>query len=259
MWLEKVLWGFSVQDFKDFELIIADDGSEDETKALIERMQEELWYPIKHVWHPHNGFQKTKILNKALLACEADYVLMTDGDCIPRKDFVAKHIELRKPNRFLSGGYHKLPMDVSHLIGKEDILNQRCFDRNWLIAHGMSKSFKNNKLDSYNCKSKFLNFITPTKATWNGHNSSAWLKDILDVNGFDERMQYGGLDRELGERLENKKIRGLQIRYSTTCVHLDHPRGYKNEATLAVNRKIRNTTKAEKRTWTDYGIVKKDL
>lgn len=63
----------------------------------------------------------------------------------------------------------------------------------------------------------------------NGHNASGWKEDIVAVNGLDERMQYGGQDRELGERLENYGIRGKQIRYSAIVVHLDHARGYVNK------------------------------
>ena len=255
-WLEKVIWGFSAQTYKQFEVVIADDGSTEETANLIVKLQSQVAFPIKHVWHQDNGFQKTIILNKAITETSADYIIMTDGDCIPRKDFVEVHEKLRKPNVFLSGGYHKLSMDLSKLISKEDILSGNCFNVDWLMAHGMKKSFKNNKLNSFGFKSDFLNFITPTTPSWNGHNSSAWKKDILAVNGFDERMEYGGEDRELGERLVNNGIKGKQIRYSTTCVHLDHARGYVNETALAVNKQIREKTKSNKSTWTEFGIKK---
>tara|TARA_B110000902_G_C13774150_1_gene385521 strand:- start:195 stop:464 length:270 start_codon:yes stop_codon:yes gene_type:complete len=85
-------------------------------------------------------------------------------------------------------------------------------------------------------------------------NSSAWKKDIMAVNGFDSRMQYGGEDREFGERLVNCKIKGLQIRYSAICVHLFHLRGYKNEATIMANLNIRAQTKKEKIIKTPFGI-----
>lgn len=255
-WLEKVIWGFSAQTYKQFEVVIADDGSTKETANLIEKLQSQVAFPIKHIWHEDNGFQKTIILNKAITETSTDYIIMTDGDCIPRKDFVEVHEKLRKPNIFLSGGYHKLSMDLSKLISKEDILSGNCFNVDWLVSHGMKKSFKNNKFNSFGFKSDFLNFITPTTPSWNGHNSSAWKKDILAVNGFDERMEYGGEDRELGERLVNKGIKGKQIRYSTTCVHLDHARGYVNEKALAVNKKIREETKNNKNVWTEFGIKK---
>lgn len=255
-WLEKVIWGFSAQTYTAFELIIADDGSTTDTSELIKNLQQQVFFPIKHVWHEDNGFQKTIILNKAVLETSTDYIIMTDGDCIPRKDFVETHEKLRKPNVFLSGGYHKLSMDLSKLITKEDIISGNCFNVDWLVTNGMKKSFKNNKLSAFGIKSSFLNFITPTTPSWNGHNSSAWKKDILSVNGFDERMEYGGEDRELGERLVNKGIKGKQIRYSTTCVHLDHARGYVNEKALAVNKQIRENTKNTKSIWTEYGIKK---
>ncbi len=85
---------------------------------------------------------------------------------------------------------------------------------------------------------------------------SGWKTDILDVNGYDERMKYGALDRELGERLMNNGIKGKQIRYSAVCIHLDHSRGYKNERDLKFNAEIRRNTKKDKRVWTDAGIQK---
>jgi hypothetical protein len=102
-----------------------------------------------------------------------------------------------------------------------------------------------------------LNTLTPSNASWNGHNSSGWKSDILAVNGFDERMQYGGEDRELGERLNNTGIKGKQIRYSAIAVHLDHPRGYVTEEMISKNRAIRDETKASESVWTDFGIEKK--
>lgn len=99
-----------------------------------------------------------------------------------------------------------------------------------------------------------MNSLTPTNASWNGHNASGWKTDIEAVNGYDERMRYGALDREMGERLINKGIKGKQIRYSAICLHLDHSRGYVNEKDLANNAAIRNATKSEKKTWTDFGI-----
>ncbi|NND80648.1 MAG: glycosyltransferase, partial [Maribacter sp.] len=87
-WLEKVLWGFNCQTYKDFEVIIADDGSGPETKELIDMMRGKVGYRIDHVWQEDEGFQKCRILNLAILACTTDYIIMTDGDCIPREDFV---------------------------------------------------------------------------------------------------------------------------------------------------------------------------
>ena len=255
-WLKKTLWGYAFQTFKDFEIIIADDGSDTQTKAAIEAFSTVFERPIVHVWHEDIGFRKTIILNKAVEASSADYILMSDGDCIPKADFVEVHLKYREQGYFLSGGYFKLPMQISQAITKDAIEQQRCFDLKWLKAQGLKASIKNKKLSAIGFEARLLNAVTPTKPTWNGHNSSGWKEDILAVNGFDERMQYGGEDRELGERLFNKGIKSKQIRYSAVCVHLDHARGYVKEEMLVRNAAIRKETKVQKKTYTAFGIKK---
>ena len=253
-WLEKVILGFSVQTFRNFEIIIADDGSREATKNLIDKLRSEIDIPIIHVWQEDNGFQKSQILNKAILASTSDYLIFTDGACIPRTDFVEVHDKFREKGYFLSGGYFKLPMNISKLISKDDIINQRCFDLNWLKANGLPSSFKNIKFLASGLSSKILNFVTPTNASWNGHNSSGWKQDLMEVNGFNQEMQYGGQDRELGERLFNKGLKSKQIRYSAICVHLDHKRGYVNEETWKKNHAIRENTRKNKVIKTPIGI-----
>ena len=100
-----------------------------------------------------------------------------------------------------------------------------------------------------------LDRVSPATAGWNGHNASGWKSDILLANGFDERMGYGGEDRELGERLENAGIRGKRIRHRVTCLHLDHPRGYVDPDIRAANLAIRRETARLRRTRTEHGIT----
>ena len=253
-WLEKVLWGFNCQTYKDFELIVADDGSAEDTRELIERMKQEVSYDILHVWQEDNGFQKCKILNKAIIASNTDYLIMTDGDCIPREDFVQVHYINKLPGYFISGGYYMLPMNISKAITLQDIEAQNCFNIQWLKEMGIPKTFKNTKLTAKGFISTLFNTFTPTTASWNGHNSSGWTKDILNVNGFDERMQYGGEDRELGERLLNFGVKSKQLRYSAVCVHLDHERSYRTPEAIARNMVIRKEVRRNKSVWTYYGI-----
>lgn len=255
-WLEKVLYGYNTQTYRNFEVIIADDGSDYRTEKMLNIIKGELFFPIIHVWHEDKGFQKTVILNEAIQATNTDYILMSDGDCIPREDFVEQHIKYREEGFFLSGGYYKLPMYLSKKIDKNDIYSGACFEIGWLKKNGIKVSFKSNKIKAKGMLSWFLNFVTPTTPSWNGHNASGWKQDFYAVNGFDERMQYGGEDREFGERLINYGIQSKQIRYSTVCVHLDHARGYVKPEMLENNLKIRKETKTTKRTWTPYGIKK---
>jgi glycosyltransferase involved in cell wall biosynthesis len=255
-WLEKVLWGYECQTYRNFELVIADDGSGEETREIIEEFKAHSSLDVIHVWHEDRGFQKSQILNKAIQATTTDYLIFSDGDCIPRKDFVAVHVKNATPGHFLSGGYFMLPIETSLAITKNDIQSGKAFLVSWLKENGLVGTYKTLKLTSKGPLQTFLNFVTPTKATWNGHNSSGWKKDLLAVNGFNEEMQYGGQDRELGERLMNKGIKGKQIRYSAVCIHLEHKRGYKTTESIQKNKNIRKETRNQKKTWTDFGIVK---
>lgn len=239
-WLVKVLEGYCNQIEKDFEVVIADDGSTEKTKEVIASFSSKFKYPIIHVWQPDEGFQKCKILNKAVLKTTTDYLLFTDGDCIPRKDFIAQHLKYKEEGYFLSGGYFKLPLSISKLISFENIRKQDCFSIRWLTKNGLKYSFKLSKLTKINLFAQFMNWITPTKKTFNGHNTSCFKKDLLAVNGFNEDMKYGGLDRELGERLFNLGILSKQIRYSAICIHLDHERGYFSQEEWNKNLEIRN-------------------
>lgn len=252
LWLEKTLWGYEAQTRHADEIIVADDGSGPETANLVRSFDGRL--PICHTWHEDKGFRKTVILNKALSIAKSDYLVFTDQDCVPRHDFLATHERLAEHGRFLSGGYFKLPMDISRQITQDDILSGRAFHLEWLRQQGLKRSFKCTKLLDNAPFSWLMNHITPTHATWNGMNSSGWRADILAANGFDERMQYGGEDRELGERLTNAGLRGKQVRYSAIVMHLDHNRPYVNDEAWQRNNAIRQTTKRLHLTRTAYGI-----
>ncbi|MEJ2791022.1 MULTISPECIES: glycosyltransferase family 2 protein [unclassified Pseudoxanthomonas] len=255
-WLEKVLHGYRFQTWRDFELIVADDGSRASTREMVERLAADYPVPLRHVWHEDAGYRRQEILNRAILESSHDYILFTDGDCIPRRDFVGVHAALAEPGRFLSGGYCKLSMKASKAITLEDIRDGRCFQLDWLRALdrvGFSPALK---LGAGTRTGPLLDAITTTRATFNNCNSSAWKQDLLAINGYDERMKYGGPDRELGERLENHGVRGKQIRHRAVCVHLDHARSYKTSESIQRNLAIRAQTRAQRITRTPYGIEK---
>lgn len=251
-WLEKTLWGYLYQTRPADEIIIADDGSREDTRILIDSFKDKL--NIKHVWHEDNGFQKSRILNSALIASQSDYLIFTDQDCIPREDFIATHIKYAEKGFFLSGGYFKLPMNISNQLSHEDIKNGNVFSLSWLKKQQMKYTFKCTKLIRSTAFCHFMNTITPTRATWNGCNASGWRQDMLAINGYNEEMQYGGQDREFGERLFNLGIKSKQIRYSAIVMHLDHKRPYKTKESINKNVNIRKNTRKKKIIETPNGI-----
>lgn len=255
-WLQKVLIGYTIQTEIDFEIVIADDGSSKATKEVIDSFSTKFKHPIIHVWHEDQGFRKSQILNKAILKTNSDYLLFTDGDCIPRNDFVQTHLKYREEGYFLSGGYFKLPLKVSKAINNEHIIKQNCFSYKWLMSSGLKISFKLIKLSKSKILALFLNWVTTTKSTFNGHNSSVYKADLLSINGFNENMHYGGLDREIGERLFNYGILSKQVRYHAICLHLDHERKYADKSKILNNLAIRKFNKKNNITWISNGINK---
>ena len=252
-WLEWVLWGYSTQTTRDFEVLVVDDGSREDTRAVIERLRPQMNYPLRHFWQPDEGYQKCKGMNRGILLARSDYLIFTDGDCIPHPEFVARHLALRERGRYLTGGYCKLPLALSHRITREDILAGRATDYAWLAANGLERHTLKLRVENEFLR-RLLNTLTPVKPRLHGHNASVWRDDVLRVNGWDERMQYGGQDLELGERLTHAGVRGKTIRYSAICVHLEHPRGYLKPGMREKNQAIRAKTRAERLTWTPYGI-----
>jgi glycosyltransferase involved in cell wall biosynthesis len=256
--LERVLWGYARQSHKDFELIIADDGSGPETRDLIEKVRSETKLELRHVWHEDRGFRKTEILNRALLATRADYLIFSDGDCIPRDDFVEAHARLAEPRRFLSGGGVRLSQEVTDRITVDDVRSGRVMDPRWLIEAGWNPGRHRLRIIRSPQLAAVLDFLTPTVASWNGNNASTWRKHLLEVNGFDLEMGSGGQDRELGARLENLGLKGKSVRYRAVLLHLEHARPYRDPAVVA---SIRRTWKRHKRTgatWARRGLRELD-
>lgn len=267
--LELAIWGYACQTLSGFELLIADDGSGPETRDRIERLRGETGLEIVHVWHQDHGFQKCRILNRALDRAGGSYMVLSDGDCIPRRDFLETHLRLARSGHFLSGGRVCLAGEVGDVLTSANVVSGSVFDAAWLRARGAvprRRDFR--KLAKPGVWAAAQDRFTPTRATWNGHNSSAWRSDLLAVNGFDERLGYGGEDRELGERLRNHGLRAVQVRHRTVCVHGDHDRGYVDPEVLARNDEVRRATRGVPRrlsllrglvagpAWTEHGIRK---
>lgn len=254
-WLLKCLIGFAQQSPNTFELIIADHGVGSDSKSIVERFRRHSGLPIAYVGHDRQASRKCAILNNAICAAKSDYLIFTDADCIPRHDFVETHLTLREPGRFLSGGDVKLPTSVSNVICGLDIEQGRHADAAWLRARGFRAGRQVIKLRPEGWLTRALDLFSFVRPGWNSHNSSGWKTDLVEVNGFDERMDGGGEDLELGKRLENAGIHGKRIRYRAPVIRLESKRPSVDLGACAVNEEIRRQTKREGRVWTDHGML----
>ena len=207
------------------EIIIADDGSKEDTRELIHQLAASSEVPIIHVWHEDLGFRLASIRNKAIAKASKEYIIQIDGDIVLHKDFVKDHVRFAKKGSFVTGSRvlirEGLTQNGVHLPWLSPLLQHY---RQWDISYSR------------------------------GCNMAFWKEDLLKVNGYNEAITgWGSEDHELVCRLINNGVRKRTIKFAGIVFHLHHElHGTDN---LSNNRRILNETKVRKLTWCDKGII----
>jgi len=250
--LRRVIKGLEAQTIKPFEVIIADDGSSQETEFELKKYKETSLLNIVHVWHEDQGFRKCTILNKAILESDGEYLIFLDGDCVPRRDMLETHLKYAKKNRYITGGKVHLTQEFTDTLTEKDIENNKLekFGTWWFKSKNTRRL-----IAGYIHAFAYLSDRRMTKRMpgWRGENASAYKEKIVEVGGFDERFTYGLEDADLGHRLACNGVVGFSIRYTSPVYHLEHQRPYagpENE----INNDFYNENRKLKRTFTPYGI-----
>lgn len=221
--LSAVLEGYLAQSDLDFELLVADDGSTRETAEVVKQFQARASFPIRHVWQEDQGFRAAAIRNRALAATSADYVVFTDGDCVPPGDFVAAHRALAEPGWFLSGNRLMLTREFTERVLCEKLPIHLWKMSDWLQArrHGqIERLLPLIRLPGFGVLRK----LAPQR--WLGAktcNLSAFRTDLLRVNGLDESYTGWGLeDSDLVIRLIRAGVGNKSARFAAPLFHLWH-------------------------------------
>ena len=254
--LNKALTGFAMQRFKDFEILIAGMVPSDPVRQLIQGFSQ-AFRAIKYIEQPPVRNQAA-LLNMAIQASRADYLVFTQANCIPRQDFLQIHQERKEETFFLSGGQFKLAPHIHQEVKQQHIEAQTCFETRWLKSHGLRFSLKNQQLSQNRLKSNILNALIPGKALWNPHNVSCWKKDLMDINGFDEQIDDSDLAaRDLCQRLRNNDIKGIRVGFNAICLHLNkNTKDAQNSVAVALQPTSIKPLRSARQAWTQYGIYK---
>jgi len=211
--LAKVLAGVSRQTRPPNEILIADDGSAEPTRSLIDNWKNRSAVPVSHIWHPHKGFRKTIILNQAIRAVQGDYIIFLDGDCVPHARFIADHEALAEKGFWVQG---RRSFVKSKYVDNFDPATTSIWQ--WSLFGRMSGAFKAIRLPS-----PIIRRGTEQRGLI-GCNMAIWRDDLVAINGFDEAyIGWGGEDSDIGSRLYHlgrprKFVYGHAIVY-----HLNHP------------------------------------
>jgi glycosyltransferase involved in cell wall biosynthesis len=231
-----VLRGLAAQDDRDFELVIADDGSSSHHVQAIERAVIELGLHAHHVWHPDVGFTAARVRNLGVLLTHGSYIVFLDGDCVPETDFISRHRKLREEACFVNGSRVLLNADLTKAVmqGQEKIYG-RGFS--YWLARWREKSA--NKWTS-RIRLPDLGIRKKPQFSWRGIRScnlGVWRRDYEAVDGFDETfVGWGHEDADLVLRLHNLGVARKNGFFATEVYHLWHTEASRNDESLNAQR-----------------------
>jgi glycosyltransferase involved in cell wall biosynthesis len=250
--LALVLAALRRQTVPEFEVLIADDGSGPDTAAMVAKHASRDWMPIRHIWHPDEGFRKCTITNKAIVAASGEYLIFFDGDCLPPSRCLEAHVRASRPGSYLTGGKIPLREELGSRLTVEQIESGMLdgFGLWWL---GVGKR-RRLLLSHLPVLRDLMDRRVPRQPSWRGENSSAFASDLHRIGGFDERFTYGYEDADFGHRLQAAGIQGKSVRYTAPVFHLEHARPYAKPDELAMNRALYEQNRAIRLTRTPYGL-----
>jgi len=254
-YLKLVLAGFERQTEKNFELIIADDGSKAEVVEEIEKLSRSYSFHIKHVWQEDIGFRKNKIFNKAITESESDYIIFIDADCIPHRSFVEGHLKFSQKNTSITGRRVNLSEKITKQLSEENV-REGFLERKkiLLIADGLfGKSIDVEK--GIFLENKFLlKYFNRKKRGLLGCNFSLFKEDLIKINGFDERYEAPsiGEDSDVQFRLELFGIKIKSINHSAVQYHLFHQLQQRHHKNLEIFQQVKKSNTA----FTPFGLKK---
>jgi glycosyltransferase involved in cell wall biosynthesis len=241
-----------MQDDKDFEIIIADDGSAANTAACVERLARDAPVPLAHVWQPDQGFRAAMARNRGILAARGGYIIFLDGDCIPQRDFIARHRALSAPGSLVAGSRILLSEALTRRVLAQEIdlsatsLGTRL---GWRLSGDL------NKVLPLALRWPDLG-RTARKFSWRrikSCNLAVWRSDLERVNGFDESFTgWGHEDADLVVRLFYAGIQRKDGAFATEVFHLWHREAQRDQATN--NRGVVLERAAARVTWALRGL-----
>ncbi len=255
--LEAVVNGFFAQTDMAFEIVIADDGSRDETRECVERLRARAPVPLKHVWQPDVGYRLAMSRNRGILAASGDYIIVVDGDCIPQRDFIARHRQLARPGFMVTGSRVLLNPAVSQrvLAGQLDLQSMGLADKLRLRLRG-----ETNKLAQLLCTLPDVGRES-SRFSWRrikGCNMAIWRSDLERINGFDESfIGWGHEDADLVVRLFHAGVMRKDGAFATEVFHLWHREAKRDQASS--NKRVVVDRLADKTTQALRGLRQHDL
>lgn len=214
--LDLALHGYARQSTRDFELVIADDGSDDRTRRVIDTHREGFPVPLRHVWQEDRGFWKAAAVNRAVLQTDSGYLIFSDGDCIPSRTFVQEHLEARRPRCFVVGGNIRLSQSVTEQLTPEDV-RSGAVDR-------LGTPWQKAQLWLTQLKSLwYIRTRKRRRPRFLGLNFSVERSTFFELNGIDQTFHnMGKEDSDLRNRMLLAGVRPISLWHRARVFHQYH-------------------------------------
>lgn len=250
--LDAVLRSLARQSDREFEVVVADDGSGPGTARLVDSWKDRLGRKLRHVWHEDRGFRAAEIRNAAVTASAGTYCVFLDGDCIARPDFVAVHRRLAEPGWFVTGNRGLLSAALT-----ERVLRERLEPELWSAADWMRQRLQGGLNRLPPLVSLALGPLRKLRASaWRGARScnlAVWRGDLDRVDGFDAAFAgWGREDSDLLIRLLNAGVRRKDGIFATGVLHLWHPEADRSQ--FDANDRMMQEAARDKRVKAQQGL-----
>ena len=211
--LNKVLSALFRQSASPLEILVADDGSTEETRDLIQTRTSESPVQLRHMWQEKQGFRRSRILNRCIAEAKGDYLVFLDGDSVPNRHFVRDHLALAEPGFWVQGrrAFVKEKYVAGFSPDPACVLRYACTAKLTGLAKAFRYPFPRIK------KGTDMHGIL-------GCNLGIWLEDLLAINGYDESFEgWGKEDSDLGARLYHLGRPRKLVHGRAIIFHLNHP------------------------------------
>lgn len=207
-----------------YEVIVADDGSGRETRAVIDRMRGEMGVPLRHAWQPDAGFRVAQARNMALLEATGEYLVFLDGDCLVPPDFIAAHARLAERGWFVAGTRCFIKKRQTAVMLAEPAAWSRPRRLAWFFRALCAAA--NRPFQLLSLPGNWRRYGRPD--CWQKVqtcNLGVWRSDIDRIDGFDSTYQGHGLeDSDFAIRLLRAGTRRKSGRFGAVVLHLWHAR-----------------------------------
>jgi glycosyltransferase involved in cell wall biosynthesis len=228
------------QSVQDIQIVIADDGSNEHTAQIVEKVlgpSDRKWI---HVRHADIAVRQSRIKNLAVKHATGEYLIFSDHDVILHPEFIADHLAFAQKRCFLQG---------KRVLLTEQLTQKILITGAFVPLPPYSPGIKNRK-NTFRCPALGRTLMRPKKfqTSLRGCNFSVHRQDYFAVDGFDEVFdgQWGREDADICYRLFHNGVHTKNLWFTALQYHLFH-KDIKRDTLYRLDFELQKTRQEKRR------------